>query len=600
MAQYIAERRDVDFVLHEQLNVEKLSSYPAFSDFNKKVVDMIVTEARGLAVKELLPTMKPGDEEGCHFEKGAVTTPEVFKRAWNLLQEGGWVAAARDPDWGGQGMPETVAIATKEYLSGGNMALFLCAALTHGAAHLIEIFGTDEQKKMCLKKMYQGQWGGTMLLTEADAGSDLGALTTSAVKNPDGTYSITGNKIFISSGEQDLTENIIHPVLARVEGAPKGSRGISLFLVPKYHVNADGSLGERNDVYCTGIEHKMGINGSPTCSMALGGKGQCIGTLLGEENKGLAAMFVMMNEERLMCGWQSLACASSSYLHALGYARTRIQSAKAGSGDAAPVAIIQHPDVRRMLLDMKVAVEGMRSLLYYVANCEDRKKVDADNTEKYQHLIEILTPVAKGYVSDRAVEACNTGVQVFGGYGYTREYPVEQLLRDVRICGIYEGTNGIQALDLMMRKLGMKNGRLYADLVDEIRQTLEVAKQLSRCRGLADQLASAVERLSATVAHIRSSISNGNAPQTMASAASFLKVSGDTVIAWMLLWRATIAVQALEKGAKNKDKAFFEGLVSSAVYFFESVLPVTTMQMTMIQESKGIATTIPDEAFGGK
>lgn len=305
MAQLIADRKDVDFVLHEQLQVGELSSHEVFADFNKKVVDMIITEARGLAIKELLPTDKIGDEIGCKFEKGEVKTPDEFKRAWRLLREGEWLAPSRDPKWGGQGMPETVAMATKDYLIGGNMALLLFAGLTHGAARLVEIFGTDAQQATYLKKMYTGEWTGTMLLTESDAGSDLGALTTTAVKNPDGTYSLTGNKIFISGGEHDLTENIIHPTLARIEGAPAGSRGISLFLVPKFLVNEDGSLGARNDVVCTGIEEKMGIHGSSTCSMALGSKGKCIGTLLGQENKGLAAMFVMMNEERLMVGAQA-------------------------------------------------------------------------------------------------------------------------------------------------------------------------------------------------------------------------------------------------------------------------------------------------------
>ena len=308
MAQVIADRRDVDFVLHEQLQVGDLSKHEIFAEFNKKVIDMVITEARNLAVKEILPTLKIGDEEGCKYANSEVTTPDEFKRAWELLAEGEWMALTQDPEMGGQGMPATLAQAATNYFTGGNMALMLCIALSQGAARLVEAFGTEEQVSTYLENMYTGKWTGTMLLTEADAGSDLGALTTSAVKNPDGSYSLTGNKIFISSGEHDLTENIIHPVLARIEGAPQGSRGISLFLVPKFFVNEDGSLGDRNDVYCTGIEEKMGIHGSPTCSMALGSKGNCNGWLLGEENKGLSQMFLMMNEERLMAGGQGLAC----------------------------------------------------------------------------------------------------------------------------------------------------------------------------------------------------------------------------------------------------------------------------------------------------
>lgn len=602
MTQIIADRRDIDFVLHEQFEVGALSKHDCFKDFNEKVADMVITEARGLAIKELLPTLKIGDKVGCKFEKGEVKTPDEFKHAWELLCEGEWLAPSRDPEWGGQGMPETVAVATKELLSGGNMALILCAALTHGAARLIEEFGTDGQKTMYLKNMYQGKWSGTMLLTESESGSDLGSLTTTAIKNTDGTYSITGNKIFISSGEQDLTENIIHPVLARIEGAPSGSRGISLFLVPKYHVNADFSLGERNDVYCTGIEEKMGIHGSPTCSMALGGKGKCIGTLLGEENKGLAAMFVMMNEERLMCGWQSLACTSSSYLHALEFARTRVQSAMVGSKDGVPVTIIKHPDVRRMLLTMKMYVEGMRSLLYFVANCEDQKKLSIEKSEKekYQNLIDILIPVAKGYVSDRAVEMCNIGIQVFGGYGYTSEFPVEQLLRDVRICGIYEGTNGIQALDLMTRKLRMKNGKLFSDLIDEIQKTIAAAKEVIRTRELAEGVERIVDKFDGIGREISSAIKSSEALKTITGATMFLQITGDVTMAWMLLWRAVISAKSLTKDTSKKNIAFYEGQLKSAEYFIKTILPVTNGCMDSLQSYNAAPIEISDDSFGGK
>ncbi|MCK5517003.1 MAG: acyl-CoA dehydrogenase, partial [Desulfobulbaceae bacterium] len=490
MAQVIADRRDIDFVLHEQFQVGDLSKHEMFADFNKKVVDMVITEARNLAMKEILPTQKIGDEVGCKYANNEVTTPEEYKRAWELLAEGEWMALSRDPEVGGQGMPETLAQAATNYFTGGNMALMLFVSLTHGAARLIESFGSEEQKATYLKNMYTGKWTGTMLLTEADAGSDLGALTTSAVKNPDGSYSITGNKIFISSGEHDLTENIIHPVLARIEGAPEGSRGISLFLVPKYFVNDDGTLGDRNDAYCTGIEEKMGIHGSPTCSLALGSKGGCKGWLIGEENKGLRQMFLMMNEERLMVGGQSLACASSSYLHALEFARTRVQSAAIGSKDKKPATIINHPDIRRMLLTQKMYVEGIRSLILYVANCEDKALIadSKEEKEKYGNLVDMLIPICKGYASDRAVDVCNLGIQIFGGYGYTSDYPVEQLLRDVRICPIYEGTNGIQAMDLLGRKLGMKNGILFTNLVDEIKKTVTNAKEIDSLEDLAEKV----------------------------------------------------------------------------------------------------------------
>jgi alkylation response protein AidB-like acyl-CoA dehydrogenase len=602
MAQLIADRKDVDFVLHEQLQVGELSSHEVFADFNKKVVDMIITEARGLAIKELLPTDKIGDEIGCKFEKGEVKTPDEFKRAWRLLREGEWLAPSRDPKWGGQGMPETVAMATKDYLIGGNMALLLFAGLTHGAARLVEIFGTDAQKATYLKKMYTGEWTGTMLLTESDAGSDLGALTTTAVKNPDGTYSLTGNKIFISGGEHDLTENIIHPTLARIEGAPAGSRGISLFLVPKFLVNEDGSLGERNDVVCTGIEEKMGIHGSSTCSMALGSKGNCIGTLLGQENKGLAAMFVMMNEERLMVGAQAGSCISSSYLHALEFARTRVQGPKLGSKDGNPVAIINHPDVRRMLLTMKVYAEGARSLLYYVANCEDRKHLAESEAEKekYQNLIDVLIPVAKGYVTDRAVEMCSIGIQVFGGYGYTADYPVEKLMRDVRITPIYEGTNGIQAMDLLGRKLGMKKGKLFMDLLGEMNKTIAEGKINDRTRKLAETVEKALGRVGEVAMHLGMTAMSPNVAIAFANATQFLDVTGDVVMAWMLLWRATLAAKGLEDPARKKDAAFYEGQLKSAEFFTETVLPVTHGRIAAIFNNCRAVIDISEDSFGGK
>jgi len=464
MAQMIADRRDIDFVLHEQLQIETLSKHERFADFNKKTIDMVVTEARNLAVKEILPTQKIGDEEGCRFDAGVVTTPESFHRIYDLVKEGEWVAMPEDPEWGGQGMPQTLALAAGDYLVGANFSFMMYPGLTHGAGKLVEEFGTEKQKQLFLKKMYTGEWAGTMLLTEPQAGSDVGALTSTAVKNDDGTYSITGNKIFISGGEHDLAGNIIHPVLARIEGAPQGTRGISLFLVPKIWVNDDGSLGEFNDVVCTGIEEKMGIHGNATCSLTLGGKGKCRGTLLGKENKGMRAMFLMMNEARLLVGLQGFTCASNAYVNAVNYARERKQGKnllQAMNENAEAVAIIQHPDVRRQLIHMKALVEGMRSLLYYMGMCSDQVNIAKDEAEKdkYQGLIEILTPVAKGYVTDRAFEVCSQGVQVYGGYGYIREYPMEQLMRDCRITMIYEGTNGIQAMDLLGRKLGMKKGK---------------------------------------------------------------------------------------------------------------------------------------------
>jgi len=604
MAQQIADRRDIDFVLHEQLGVEKFSENENFSEFNKKVIDMIVKEARNLAIKEILPTSKEGDEQGCRLENGAVITPGSFKRVFDLFVEGEWLAMSENPKWGGQGMPKSVAMAASDYFVGANFAFMMYPGLTHGAGKLVEAFGTDSQKKLFLKKMFTGQWTGTMLLTEPEAGSDVGALTTTAKKNDDGTYSIVGNKIFISGGEHDLAENIIHPVLARIEGAPEGTKGISLFLVPKIRVNDDGSLGEPNDVVCTGIEEKMGIHGNSTCSLAMGGKGQCVGTLLGEENKGMRAMFLMMNEARLLVGLQGFCCASSSYLNAVNYARERIQGKNILSfmdKDAPAVPIIQHPDVRRQLLTMKSYVEGMRSLLYYVSYCEDMVHTvdDQEMKDKFQGLIEVLTPVAKGYVTDRAFEVCSHGMQVYGGYGYITEYPQEQLLRDCRITLIYEGTNGIQAMDLLGRKLGMSKGKAVMDLMGEIQKTIAAAREIESLKNAAEAVDKILNKLGEVAMHLGSKAMSPEVLKAFAHAYSFMEVTGDVVMAWMLLWRAAISAGKLEK-AKKKDKPFYEGQLKSCEFFIENILPVTFGKMKAILGTNAAALDISEDAFGGR
>jgi alkylation response protein AidB-like acyl-CoA dehydrogenase len=605
MAQVIADRRDIDFVLHEQFEVETLSAHEKYAEFNKKTVDLIVSEARNLAVKEILPTREIGDREGTEFDKGEVHVPKEFHRAYELFNEGEWLAMSEDPKWGGQGMPRTVSLAAADYFNGANYAFMMYPGLTHGAGKLVEAFGTDQQKQLFLKKMYTGEWTGTMLLTEPEAGSDVGALTTSAVKNDDGTYSITGNKIFISSGEHDLVENIIHPVLARIEGAPEGTKGISLFLVPKIWVNDDGSLGEFNDVVCTGIEEKMGIHGNSTCSLALGGKGQCRGTLLGEENKGMRAMFLMMNEARLLVGLQGLSCASASYLNAINYARERIQGKyllNMMDKSAPGVAIIQHPDVRRQLLTMKAYVEGMRSLLYYVGICGDRGEITDDEAEKakYQGLVDVLIPLAKGYVTDRAFEVCSHGVQIYGGYGYIREYPQEQLLRDCRITMIYEGTNGIQAMDLLGRKLGLNQGKPIMDLMGEIQKTIAAAKGVDGLDDFGARLERALNKLGEVAMHMGTTAMSPDVLKAFAFAHPFMEVCGDVVMAWMLVWRATLAAKKLADGAKKKDKAFYEGQLKSAEFFIFSILPITFGKMEAILATSGAAIEISEDGFGGK
>jgi len=604
MAQQIADRRDVDFVLHEMLQVEQLSKHEKFAEFNKKTVDLIISEARNLAIKEILPTREIGDKEGLVFDKGKVMIPEAFHKAYELFIEGEWLAMPEDPEWGGQGMPKSVAMAASDYFVGANFAFMMYPGLTHGAGKLVETFGTDKQKELFLKKMFTGEWTGTMLLTEPEAGSDVGALTTSAVKNDDGTYSITGNKIFISSGEHDMTENIIHPVLARIEGAPEGTKGISLFLVPKIWVNDDGSLGEPNDVICTGIEEKMGIHGNSTASLALGGKGKCRGTLLGEENKGMRAMFTMMNEARLLVGLQGFCCASASYMLAVNYAKERVQGKnllQMMDQNAPSVPIIQHPDVRRQLLTMKVYVEAMRSLIYYLGMCEDRIAI-SDNEEenaKYKGIVDVLIPVAKGYVTDKAFEVCSHSMQVYGGYGYIKDYPVEQLLRDCRIAMIYEGTNGIQAMDLLGRKLGMNGGKPIMDLLGEMQKTIAQAKSVEAVKDLAVKVEEALNKLGEAALHMGQTAMSPKVLNAFAFAHPFMEATGDVVFAWMLLWRATVAATKLEEGAKKKDISYYEGQLKNIEFFANSILPITHGKIAAILTTNGAAIEISEASFGG-
>ncbi|MFP4668202.1 MAG: acyl-CoA dehydrogenase [Desulfobacterales bacterium] len=618
MAQLIADRRDVDFVIHEQMKVEKLTAYEKFAEFNKKTVDMIVSEARNLAVKEILPTQKESDQAGCTLEKdGTVKVPECFHQVNKLYRDGEWLAMIDEPEWGGQGMPKTVALAAEEYFYGANPAFMLYHGLSHGAANLIKTLGTEEQKKHYLPKLYSGQWSGTMLLTEPEAGSDVGALQTTATRNEDGTFSISGTKIFISGGEQNMVENIVHPLLARIEGAPPGTGGVSVFLVPKYRVNEDGSPGEFNDVVCTGIEEKMGLHGNSTCTLVLGGRGNCIGTLLGQENKGMRAMFLMMNEARQLVGLQGFSVATASYMYAVNYARERIQGKEltAGKNPGAPsVPIIRHPDVRRQLLTMKAYVDGMRSLIYYGGLAHDMEGLaeTEEEKEKYADRTAILTPIIKGYITDRALEVTSQAIQVYGGYGYIQEYPVEQLMRDCRIFQIYEGTNGIQAMDLLGRKLGMKNGEPFMDYLGDMQKTVEDARKIGGLDEITGRVEKAVTRLGEVAASLGKAAASDNILNAFAFAHPFLDVTGDVTVAWMHLWRATVASgkleklaggtdmeKILEKAGKNKDAAFYLGCIKTAEFFVMNLLPASMGKLETIAETNGSAVEMPEASFGG-
>ena len=604
MAQQLADRRDQDFVIWEQMNSEEILKHKLYGEYNRKACEMVMTEARALAVKELLPTMKDGDEEGICFENGTVKVPESFHRVFDLVLEGDWQNLSVPVDMGGQGAPAFIGAAVAEYFLAANWALYCYATMGNGTALIIQLYGTEEHKKKYVRKLTAAQWGGTMLLTESEAGSDVGALTTTAVKNPDGTYSLTGTKIFITNGEHDLVENIIHPVLARIEGDLPGTKGITLFLVPKYFVNEDGSLGDRNDIVCTGVEEKHGIHGSATCSMTLGGKGKCIGYLLGEERQGMKIMFNMINHARMSTGLQGLCYASAAYVLAVNYARERVQGRDLEnfSDHGAPsVPIIRHPDVRRNLLWMKSYVDGMRSFFYFLTKCGSQAVV-ADSPEKkeqYEDLFSMLTPIVKDYLAVKGHEVCIQAIQVFGGAGYTRDYLVEQYARDCKITTIYEGCSGIQAMDLLARKIGMKKGVVFMNFLGEIQKTIDAAKDVTGLKELAEKLEAAANRIGETAMNIGKMAMSPDFKIAFAHSLPFLYAMGDTIMAWMLLWRAVVASQKLNNGAKKKDIAFYEGQLKTAEFFIRTELPLTMGKMEAIQGGCAAAIEISDDGFGG-
>jgi alkylation response protein AidB-like acyl-CoA dehydrogenase len=614
MAQLIADQQDVAFALYDQLNVEGLLTHDRYQDLNRKTMDLILKEARSFGIKEILPTRSEGDAQGLHFEDGQVHVPACYRRVYKSLLEMEITSPTEDPAVGGQGLPHLFARAASEFFVGANWSLVTYPFTGHGTGKMIELFGNDQQKKLFLEKLYTATWGGTMVLTESQAGSDVGAITTTATDNGDGTYSIQGDKIFITNGEHDLSENIIHPVLARIEGDPPGTKGISIFIVPKYWVNADASLGERNDVVCTGIEKKMGIKGSATCAMSFGARGRCRGLLLGDPRQGMEIMFHMMNEARLDVGFMGFCHASAAYLYALDYARQRIQGRELGSDSHASVPIIRHPDVRRMLLWMKAHVEGMRSLIYYVSRCLDEEALAEAEHQRRRHngRIAILTPIVKAYCAQRGFEVCSMAMQVYGGSGYIRDYPVEQLARDCRIAAIFEGTDGIQAMDLLGRKLGMDKGQVFMDILGEIQATITEAKAREGLTDLAEGLASAVGQLAATAQSLGGRAVSAEVKTAFAHASPFLMACGDVIMGWMLLWRAVVAAPLLEKRlaktvpedrprkiASDKRAAFYDAQRQMARYFIKSCLPVTLGQMLSIQAGDAAAVEMGEAGFGG-
>jgi len=472
--------RDMAYLLNEVAGLKDLLGAGPFADVSTDLVEAVMEEGAKLAADVLAPLNRSGDAEGAKLKNAGVSVPSGFADAYRKWVEGGWGSLAASPDFGGQGLPVALSVAMQEMWNAACMSFGLCPILSQGSIEALTAHGTDEQKQLYLAKLISGEWTGTMNLTEPQAGSDLNALKAKAIPQGDGTYRITGTKIFITYGDHDMAENIVHLVLARLPDAPAGTRGISLFLVPKFLVNANGTLGARNDAYCIGLEEKLGIHGSPTCVMSYGENGGATGWLIGEENRGLACMFTMMNNARLLVGTQGVAIAEAAYQHALAYAKERKQGRPLGSdlaaGEMAP--IIEHPDIRRMLLTMKAMTEASRALCYATAVAIDgaHSGGSEDKRRTAQARADLLTPIAKSFSTDAGVETASIGVQIHGGMGFIEETGAAQFLRDARILPIYEGTNGIQAIDLVMRKLPLGNGDVARTFIAEMRDTAKEAR----------------------------------------------------------------------------------------------------------------------------
>lgn len=573
MADYKAPLRDIRFVLNEVFEAEKLwQSLPGLADsIDGETADAMLEEAGKLTSQTIAPLNRNGDEEGAKWNDGEVTTPAGFREAFKTYAEGGWVGFGGNPEFGGLGMPKMLGVQVEEMVYGANNSFALYPALTAGCCLALDAHGSEELKQTYLPNLYSGQWAGTMCLTEPHCGTDLGIIRTKAVPQSDGSYAVTGTKIFITGGEHDLTDNIIHMVLAKLPDAPAGPKGISLFLVPKFLVNEDGSLGERNSVSCGSIEHKMGIKASATCVMNFDG---AKGYLVGEINKGLNAMFTMMNYERLSIGIQGIGCGEASYQTALAYARERIQS-RAPTGavqpDKAADPIIVHPDVRRMLLTMKAMTEGSRAFSTYVGSQLDTSKYAADDAirKKGDDLVALLTPVAKAFFTDIGFESCVHGQQVLGGHGYVREWGQEQLVRDARIAQIYEGTNGIQALDLMGRKTVANGGVFFKVFADEIRSFID-ANRGAEVAEFIEPLAEALDNLEELTTFVIER-SRGNPNEVGAASVEYLHTFGYTAYAYM--W-ARMALVASARAAEDSD-GFYQSKLGTARFFFKRLLPRT-------------------------
>ncbi len=573
MAEYTAPLRDMKFVIKELAGLDAVSSLPGCEEVTPDLVDAVLEEAGKFAAGVLSPLNALGDRNGCKLEDGAVSTAPGFKQAYQQFVTAGWTSLGGSPEWGGQGLPHLVSAPVSEMWNAANMSFCLCPMLTNGAVNAILRHGSDQQKRMYLRRLVTGEWTGTMNLTEPEAGSDLSAVRARAVPEGD-HFRLYGTKIFITWGEHDMADNIVHLVLARTPAAPEGVKGISLFIVPKYLVNADGSLGPRNDVKCVSIEHKLGIHASPTCVMAYGERQGAIGHLVGEENRGLEYMFTMMNLARLEVGVEGVAMADRAYQRALGYAKQRVQGRPIGVRAGERVAIIHHPDVRRMLMSMKAQGEAMRALAAVASATLDQAQLHPDRAERLKHqaVFDLLTPVVKGWCTEQCIEIASLGVQVHGGMGFVEETGAAQHLRDARITTIYEGTTGIQANDLIGRKVAAEKGMTAKALIEEMHA---LDKELAGYthpalavirRALAEGVAAlneATDWLLETYPY--------NALAAGAGAVPYLRLWGIVAGGWQMARAAQVAKARLDSAAEDFD--FYRAKIGTARFYAEHILP---------------------------
>lgn len=591
---YKAPVRDLTFFLNEVLEIDRYTNQAGFSDVSSDLVGQILEEGAKFAEEVIAPLNRVGDQEGCKWDDGKVTGPTGWKEAYLQMVEAGWPSLTCDPEYGGQGMPAIVGMAFGQFTAAASPAFSMYPGLTHGCYEALHANGNPEQKAKYLPKLASGEWGGTMNLTEPQCGTDLGLIRSKAVPNGDGSYAITGQKIWISSGEHDFTDNIIHLVLARIEGAPAGIKGISLFVVPKFMVNDDGSLGERNSLKCVGLEHKMGIHGNATCVMQYD---DARGWLVGQENKGMAAMFVMMNEARLGTGLQGLAIATAAYQAAAEFAKDRLQGRsltgpKNADGPADP--IIVHPDVRRMLLEAKAIVEGGQAFVLWTALQADLQRAEDEAVAtKARDYMGLITPVLKAYLTDRGFHAASLAMQVHGGSGYTEHFPASQYLRDARITMIYEGANGIQALDLVGRKLPANGGRAIMSWFADIDAYVAEHGGNEAIRPFIDGLAESRKALQEGTMWL---MQNGMQNPDNAGAAStdYLHIFGLTALAYVWAQMAVAAQKQIDAGSTDP---FYAGKIATGRYFVERMLPDVDAHLRKLKTGADVLMSVPADAF---